>query len=386
MKDELKNQAKKFPLGPGVYRWLSQDGQILYIGRATSLRKRVLQYFRPDLDPRIAEMVATAKTIKFEQTDTLLDAIILEANLIKKHWPKYNVRDRDGRSFSYVVIPKADFSYPIVARQKELKRFPIKENQIFGPYQNQYLIKNALKIIRRIFPYGTCKAGSGKPCFDYQIGLCPGKCVGAISREDYGKNIKNILLLFQGKKQRLIAKLKKEDPNKIAALGHLQEAQLITRDELGEQLSVNRIEAYDISHLSGKETYGSMAVFTGGQPDKDEYRLFKIRTAAAADDLAALAEVINRRFHHFEWPRPDIILIDGGRPQIFRIAKELKLLNIVLPLAGLSKLGGDELVYSAGTSKLIKDLIGSVKPTLLRARDEAHRFANRGRKMGTKLK
>lgn len=386
MKDLLKNQAKKFPLAPGVYRWLDGQGKILYIGRATSLRKRVLQYFRPDLDPRIAEMIGIAKQIKFEQTDTLLDAIILEANMIKKHWPKYNVRDRDDRSFSYVIIPKGDYSYPLVARQKELKKFPIKENQIFGPYQNQYLIKNALKIIRRIFPYGTCKANSGKPCFDYQIGLCPGKCIGTISREDYNQNIKNILLLFQGKKQRLIAKLKKEDPEKIAALKHLQEAQLITRDELGQQLAVNRIEAYDISHLSGKETYGSMAVFTGGQPDKDEYRLFKIKTAEAADDLAALAEVISRRFHHPEWARPDVILIDGGRPQIFRIVKELRALNIVLPLAGLSKLAGDELVYPAGTPKVIKDLIDNIKPVLQRARDEAHRFANRGRKMGTKLR
>ena len=386
MKNLLKNQAKKFPLGPGVYRWLDGQGKILYIGRATSLRKRLAQYFRPDLDPRIAEMVATAKQIKFEQTDTLLDAIILEANMIKKHWPKYNVRDRDDRSFSYVIIPKGDYSYPLVARQKELKKFPIKEHQIFGPYQNQYLIQNALKIIRRIFPYGTCKANSGKPCFDYQIGLCPGKCIGSISREDYNQNIKNILLLFQGKKQRLIAKLKKEDPDKVAALRHLQEAQLITRDELGQQLAVNRIEAYDISHLSGKETYGSMAVFIGGQPDKDEYRLFKIKTAVAADDMAALAEVINRRFHHPEWPRPDIVLIDGGRPQVFRIAKELKTLNIVLPLVGLSKLAGDELVYPAGTPQVIKDLIDNVKPVLQRARDEAHRFANRGRKMGTKLR
>jgi len=345
-----------------------------------------LQYFRPDLDPRIAEMVSLAKQIKFEKTDTLLDAIILEANMIKKYWPKYNVRDRDDRSFSYVVVPKTDYAYPLVVRQREIKKFPIRENQIFGPYQNQYLIKNALKLIRRIFPYGTCRANSGKPCFDYQIGLCPGKCIGEISREDYNQNIKNILLLFQGKKQRLLAKLKKDHPEKIAALEHLQEAQLITRDELGEQLAVNRIEAYDISHLSGKETYGAMAVFTGGQPDKDEYRLFKIKTAQAADDLAALSEVVNRRFHHPEWPRPDVILIDGGRPQIFQIAKELKALNIVLPLAGISKLAGDELVYPAGTAKVIKDLISNIKPTLQRARDEAHRFANRGRKMGTKLR
>ena len=386
MNDKLKNQAKKLPLSPGVYRWLDGKGGILYIGRATSLRKRVLQYFRPDLDPRIAEMVSLAKQIKFEKTDTLLDAIILEANMIKKYWPKYNVRDRDDRSFSYVVVPKTDYAYPLVVRQREIKKFPIRENQIFGPYQNQYLIKNALKLIRRIFPYGTCRANSGKPCFDYQIGLCPGKCIGEISREDYNQNIKNILLLFQGKKQRLLAKLKKDHPEKIAALEHLQEAQLITRDELGEQLAVNRIEAYDISHLSGKETYGAMAVFTGGQPDKDEYRLFKIKTAQAADDLAALSEVVNRRFHHPEWPRPDVILIDGGRPQIFQIAKELKALNIVLPLAGISKLAGDELVYPAGTAKVIKDLISNIKPTLQRARDEAHRFANRGRKMGTKLR
>ena len=191
---KLIDQAKKLPLSPGVYFFLNKKNEILYIGRAVFLRKRVLNYFQKNIDSRVAEMIRSASNIKFKKTGTLLEAVILEANLIKKHWPKYNVKEKDNRSFIYIVIPKTDYPKPIIVRGRELEKFPSATAKIFGPYQSLSLVKSALKIIRKIFPYSTClpakalaKAGrpfSDQPCFYYQIGLCPGLCIGAISKKE----------------------------------------------------------------------------------------------------------------------------------------------------------------------------------------------------------
>lgn len=374
----LSDHAKLFPDRPGVYRFLDAKGEILYIGRATSLRKRVANYFTKRIDARIAEMVSLARDVRYEQTDTVLEAIILEANLIKKHWPKYNVKDKDNRSFLYIVIPKADFPKPLVVRHRELEKFSAIKADIFGPYQSVTLVKNALKIIRRIFPYSTCSIGSGKPCFDYQIGLCPGACVGAISKADYQKNIKNIKLLLSGKKELLLKRLAKEYPEKAASLKHIQDVSLITRDELvREHSEAHRIEGYDISHLTGKETYGSMVVFTDGEADKEQYRLFAVKDVAASDDLHALEEVLTRRLRHDEWDMPDLVMIDGGRPQVDHIAGVFRRKNITIPMVGISKYAGDALVFPLGTKQSVRALAESLKPVLLRVRDEAHRFAGR---------
>ena len=374
----ISEQVKLFPDSPGVYRFLDAKGEILYIGRATSLRRRVSNYFTKRIDARIAEMVSLARDVRYEQTDTVLEAIILEANLIKKHWPKYNVKDKDNRSFLYIVIPKTDYPKPIVVRHRELEKFSAMQADIFGPYQSVTLVKNALKIIRRIFPYSTCAIGSGKPCFDYQIGLCPGACIGAISKADYRKNIRNIILLLFGKKELLLKHLAKEYPEKAASLKHIQDVSLITRDELTqEQVAAHRIEGYDISHLTGKETYGSMVVFTDGEADKEQYRLFAIKNAAASDDLHALEEMLTRRLRHGEWDMPDLIMIDGGRPQVDHIAGVFRRHNVVIPMVGISKYGGDVLVFPLGIKQSVRALAEGLKPVLLRVRDEAHRFALR---------
>jgi len=369
----LKDKIKNIPDKPGVYRFLDKQKNILYIGRASSLKKRLSQYFQKNIEARISEMVSHASDIKYQVTDTILDGVVLEANLIKKHWPKYNVRDKDNRSFVYVVIPQEDFTKPIIVRASDLKKFPKNRANIFGPYQAQGLIKNALRIIRRIFPYSTCQVLSGKPCFDYQIGLCPGACVDEISKIDYQKNIKNIILLLSGKKKQLMKKLLLENKEQARSLKHLQDVSLLTNEDsvLG---GVNRIEGYDISHLTGRETYGAMVVFSGGFPDKSQYRLFKVKDAPASDDLRALQEVLSRRLKHSEWLKPDLMMIDGGKPQIDFVDKFFKDNNINIPIVGISKYSGDKLIFSKGSSKQFKDLANSIQDTLLKVRDEAHRF------------
>ncbi|MFH1451050.1 MAG: GIY-YIG nuclease family protein, partial [bacterium] len=296
---DLLVQAKKLPLSSGVYFFLDKQETVLYVGRALSLKKRVLNYFQKNLDSRISEMVLRAKTIKYKKTDNLLEAIILEANLIKKYWPKYNVKEKDNRSFLYIVIPKTDYPRPMIMRERELDKFlprlnGKKESNIFGPYQSIALIKNSLRIIRRIFPYSTCRVNSGKPCFDFQVGLCPGACVGQISKEDYQQNIANLILFLKGEKKKLVKKLKKENPFQVEGLRHIQDVALISREDAFPPFSggIERIEGYDISHLAGQETFGSMVCFVAGQPDKKYYRLFKIKEAPANDDLRALEEMI----------------------------------------------------------------------------------------------
>ncbi|MFA5184727.1 MAG: GIY-YIG nuclease family protein [Patescibacteria group bacterium] len=382
----LKARLKTAPQKPGVYFWLDKSGQILYVGRATNLKSRLSQYFQKNVAPRIAEMVAQAATVKYEETDTLLEAIILEAKNIKKYWPKYNIVDRDGRSFIYVVIPKKEFTRPLIVRGSDLKKFPASQAKVFGPYQSFYLLNSALRLIRRVFPYGNCVPGSGRACFDYQIGLCPGACIGAISAKNYQKNINHIALLLSGEQKRLTKKLMAENPDKIKALKHLQDVSLLTReDDLGEK-KINRIEGYDISHLSGRESYGSLVVFENGGANRREYRLFKIKEAPAGDDERALAEVLLRRFKHPEWPLPDLIMIDGGTPQISFLTRVLASHNIQLPLVGISKFSGDKLVFAAAAKKPLRDLALNIKATLLKVREEAHRFANHGRKRSLSVK
>lgn len=378
----LKDQAKQFPLTPGVYTYKDKNGVVLYVGRATSLRRRVLQYFRVDIDPRIGEMVSLAETVTYRPTDTVLEAIILEANMIKEYWPKYNIQEKDHKSFIFLVIPKTDFPKPIIVRGRELRNFPVPADRVFGPYPSYTALRTVLKIVRRIFPYSICQLASGLPagkaCFDYQIGLCPGVCVGAISKKDYQKNISNILLFFKGEKNKLIKKLGKENPEAIIHLKHIQDVSLISREDLDVSGHFNRIEGYDISHFAGKEVYGSMVVFTNGVPDSSQYRLFKINTVTN-NDLDALKEMLERRLKHTEWPKPDLILIDGGRPQVEYLAKTMEEYQFKAPWLGLSKLDGDHLVYPAGTKNVFKDLAETIKRTLQQVRDEAHRFANRGR-------
>jgi excinuclease ABC subunit C len=181
-------------------------------------------------------------------------------------------------------------------------------------------------------------------------------------------------LFLSGEKKRLIKKLEKENSDQVKALKHIQDVALISQEN--NLVGVGRIEGYDISHLSGKESFGAMTVFENGQPDKSEYRLFSIKKAPAGDDLRALKEVLERRFRHNEWQMPDLILIDGGKPQIDFTNEVLKSLQVNIPVVGISKYQGeDKLVFPKATKKNTKDLSESMKPVLTKIRDEAHRFS-----------
>ena len=208
----IKNIVANLPKSPGVYEFHDKKGKILYIGKATSLKDRVGSYFRSQSStlgaPKVELLVSQIADIKIHETDSVLEALILESNLIKKHQPKYNVMAKDDKSFGYFVITKEEFPRVVIFWKTELGKVPAKK--IYGPYLSRHQMNVALKIIRRIFPFHSNKQPTEKGCLDFQIGRCPGPYAGAITRADYLKNIRNIEMIFRGEKKRLISTLKKE--------------------------------------------------------------------------------------------------------------------------------------------------------------------------------
>lgn len=393
----LLEKVKKFPKTPGVYFFLDKKEKPLYIGKATSLRSRVLSYFRSSsgrMDLRIKEMVDLSVGIKFQETDSVLEALILEANLIKKYQPRYNIKEKDDKSFNYIVITKEDFPRVMVLRRRDIeknerKAKDLKVKYLFGPFPEGGNLKDALKIIRRIFPFrDKClPAEAGKPCFNRQIGLCPGVCSGEISKADYAKTIKNIKLFFEGKKKDVVRNLKIEMTtfatkrefekagiikNKIFSLNHIQDVALIKDSSpLGSLASKWRIEAYDVAHISGKFIVGAFAVLENGKLDKSGYRLFKIKDVKGSNDTASLREMLLRRLSHKEWPLPNLIVVDGGKAQ--KNIAEMILRENKLKIPVVSVVKDDR--HRPSNFLGLKKYIDKFKKEILLSNYEAHRFA-----------
>lgn len=379
------------PDAPGIYFFLGKGRRILYIGKATSLKDRVKSYFVRDIlmtrSPLIAKMLEEAEKIEFIETDSVLEALILEASEIKKHQPFYNSKEKDDKSYNYVAITKeparmtdghrsgGDFPKVVITRG----------SGTYGPFPHGAELKEALKIIRKIFPYRDNKCRlNGKPCFNAQIGLCPGPCAGRISKKDYRKIIYHLRLFFEAKKPRLIKSLEREMKNfarehkfeeaekvkrQIFALDHIQDIALLKHDlenRNREGSSIFRIEAYDVAHISGTNVVGVMTVVENGELNKSQYRKFKIRQDKN-DDTANLREVLRRRLNHPEWRLPNLIVVDGGRGQINTAKKVLEQAGLDIPVASVVK---DE-------RHKAREIIGEAEYSkeIFLANAEAHRFA-----------
>ncbi len=380
----MKKQDIEFtelPDAPGVYYFLDIESNvqkvsniefkkenILYIGKATSLRGRVKSYFDADIVDsrglRIVNMVIAAKSVAYEETANVMEALLLENILIKKYQPYYNAKEKDNKSYVCVVITNEDYPRVLTMRVREYeKRFMTdtafnKKAKVYGPYTSAKDIRETLKIIRKILPYrdkcevkaslpasppkreeghiqtsvapsleGRVGEGPGSPCFNAQIGLCPGVCTGIVSIEEYAKTVRSIQYLFEGRSKSLIEVLEKEmrvyakDHNfELAAnrrdtiyrLQHINDVALINNDDINEWKDNNyRIEAYDIAHISGSDRVGVMTVVEGGVKQPSEYRKFKLESGIN-DDYAGIRDLITRRMGHTEWRRPDLIVWDGG--------------------------------------------------------------------------
>lgn len=392
----------RLPASPGVYFMKDRRGKILYIGKAVSLRSRVGSYFLRPADERIAMMVTHISSIDYEQTPTAVEALILEAKYIKKFQPPYNVEEKDDKSFIHLAFTREDFPQPVFIRGQELARVPKRQFlKVFGPFQSAAGVKAALDTLRRSFPWTTCKSGRKRPCFYRHLGLCPGVCTGEISSKDYKKIIRELMRFFAGERAAVIRDMKKAMKaageaehfeqaaslrDRLYALEHIRDMAMLKRDDaqIAEFVDIfGRVEGYDISNTSGQDAVGSMVVFVDGQPKPSEYRKFRIKLVEGPNDTAMMEEMLRRRFAHVEqsdadeWPRPDLIMVDGGAGQMNVAKKVLDEHGLKIPLIGIAKgfdRKQDQLVYDKSDYELGR-LVQAFKPLLQHLRDEAHRFA-----------
>lgn len=384
---------KTLPEQPGVYLFKNAKGSVTYVGKATSLRSRVRSYFGKNLPKargaKVVKMVAEAASIETIQTDSVLEALILEANLIKKHQPEGNTREKDNKSFNYLIVSKEDFPRVLVVRGRDMftqwKDSDIK--YLFGPFPQGASLKEALKIVRKIFPFrDSCSPGDSKPCFNRQIGLCPGVCQGVVSKTDYRKTIRHIKLLFEARKGELLRSLEKEMKG-LAKAQKFEEANILKRQLfalqhirdtalLGDEYRVSagdgigRIEAYDVAHISETARVGVMVVVENGLAQKDQYRKFTLSTSEKGD-ISGLQEILRRRFAHGEWNLPQLLVIDGGVAQKNVALKVLTEYGLKIPIVNAVKNDKHTIQKLVGNAALI----AQSENEIVLANTEAHRFA-----------
>lgn len=384
------------------------------MGKAKNLSNRVSSYFirNSTLGEKTKLLVSRIEKIKFIVVRSEIESLLLEANLIKKYNPMFNVKLTDGKAYPLIRITKKD-DYPkvLIARRMEDK------NSIyFGPYPNTGDMRLVLKTIRRIFPFQSVLNHPKRICFYYHLGLCPCPAVfdSAQTKKQYKKNIKHIVLFLSGKSEKIIKELEKERDNlsKKEAYENAQNLQkkikaitLITNsvhkpfeyetnpnlsedlrqhelDSLAQYLTdagmtiqtPHRIECYDISNISGKYATGSMVVFVDGKKESSFYRRFRINPKLIGpNDFEMMKEVITRRLRHSEWDYPDLIVVDGGKGQISSALAALALQDISIPLIGLAK--REETIITSDFKELSLPKNSPALHLVMRIRDEAHRFA-----------
>ena len=395
------NEIKKIVKAPGVYRFFSAKNELLYIGKAKILKNRISSYFNKNGDnrPLIAQMVSQISQIEIIKTDSEIEAIILEAELIRKLLPKYNIRLRDDKTFLMIKITKEEFPRILISRYKDYDNKD-KTADYFGPYTSSDSLKKALKILRKIFLFADCNENKfnsynkqGRSCLYGMIKNCQSPCINSVSKEKYQQDLKYLKYFLRGKKRELLkiieeemkkaASLKEfekaaELRNKLSHLSRLNQTTVMANEETNALFtSIKRIEAYDISNIQGQLAVGSMTVIIDGNLDKDSYRRFKIKTVVGPNDPAMIYEIIKRRLNN-NWPKPDLIVIDGGQSQFFAASKALteKKLSIkLLAVAKGSNRKKDEFIYDdAGLAKLLKK-DENLNRLIKLCRDEAHRFA-----------
>ena len=498
---------KNLPNAPGCYIFKDKNDKVIYVGKAKNLKKRLKNYInKTDLDIKTQSMLLRIDRYDFLVTDSETEALILENTLIKKYQPKYNIRLKDAKSHTYILLTHEKFPRVLIARQKK------GNGKFYGPFISAQERDYVLQFIRKTFLLRTCKKLPKKPCLRYHMNLCEAPCIGFIDEENYDKKIENVKLILSGHTNKLIKKMKNEmrrysennnfelalkSREQIKALEHLSEHQKMIREKKynediinykikdekvylilfninkgilhnknefvfdynqdfleefivqyysenpvprevivpekitssiseflskkkGSKVSVklpekgekkqlldlveknvditffadsekvealknrlkmnstpNVIECFDISHLSGSSSVGSMVQFRAGKPDKNNYRRFKIKTVDGIDDFAAIAEVVKRRYFRLKIEKgelPDLIIIDGGRGQLNFALQELEKLNLKIPIISIAK-QFEEIYVPNLEIPLILEKKDKALCFIQEVRDEAHRFA-----------
>jgi excinuclease ABC subunit C len=404
--DKIEKLAQKeIPTLPGVYIFLDEKGKTLYVGKAKNLRSRIKSYFlrveelRKSRSEAISQMVGKINQIKTYPVDSEIEAILLESELINKQKPKYNSRQKDDKSFYLIKIDKK--SYPSVqlirSRNVDLRN---KNAIYFGPYYSGDLVKRALKMLRKIFPFANCSQAKfsrqtklERACLYGDLNLCLSPCTNVES-----ENLEQLGFLvdfLRGNKRKIIKNLEKKMSDlskeekyeeakilrdKIFALEHLNRYPVGIKDSFFDFQNFAhfpRIEAYDISNIGGDFAVGAMTVASLGKIDKKEYKKFKIKTVREQNDIAMTVEVIKRRLKN-NWPRSNLIVIDGGVAHLKSVLAILSKTDTKIPIVSIAK-GFDrkknEFYYSS--SDLAKYFEGNhdLRKLIIQLRDEAHRFS-----------
>jgi len=498
---------KILPTEPGCYLFKNSSGTILYIGKAKNLKKRIKQYNKPnDLDEKTKAMISHAKNVDFIVTDNEVESLVLENTLIKKYQPKYNIRLKDAKSHTYLLLTDEEFPRLIIDRRGKGR------GKLFGPFVSATERDYILQFLKKIFTLRSCNKMPKKACLRYHINLCDAPCIGNISKSQYSKKVSNVKMILTGHTDKLLKKLEEDMKksgdskdfekallirNQISAIKHLKERQnmerqkkynediinyeikdekvylmlfniykgtlnnkndyvfdfnsdffeefiiqyysentipkelivpkklsnavidflekkrqgkiKITTPQKGEKRQLldlvnknieitffadidkvktlrNRlhlqedpvvIECFDISHISGSSTVGSMVQFRNGKADKNNYRRFKIRNVSGIDDTAAIAEVVRRRYSRLKKENtdfPNLIIIDGGRAQLNFAIAELEKLGIKIPIISIAK--RYEEIYIPGYMQIMRlNKKDKALHFIQEIRDEAHRFA-----------
>jgi len=416
MNSVIKRKLNTLPDVSGVYKFLDEKGNILYIGKAINLKKRVYSYFYLDLidRPRVKQMIPLVKDFEIIETNNEIEALVLESALIKKYLPSYNTDLKDDKSYAWIYIDtKSEF--PTVKIVRTLKKGEYKNGRLFGPFPSGFTIKRVYSYLRKLYPFCTCKNKDCKSSLYFHIGLCPGPYADAISKDDYRKNINSIIKFLSGKQENHIKRLeremrvysKNEDYEKALQLrdrikdlryigqdidftyyddiesyeSKREKARKSSFDYLAMELGISelkRIECYDISNIQGKYAYGSMVVASDGVIDRSSYRVFRIKESDTPNDFIMLKEVTRRRLSMRE-SIPDIILIDGGKGQLSSV-------NSLIP-KNITLMGISKGKYLKRKGKKLNDEFWICKEgqiyrinlenpeILIDLRNEAHRFA-----------
>jgi excinuclease ABC subunit C len=412
-------KVKQFPTMPGVYLMKDSQGRVLYVGKAKNLRNRASHYFTKAAaeDPRTADLVKVIADIDFLLAETEVDALLMEARLVKDIQPRFNVELKDDKSFPYLQIRIRE-DFPRVEFTRSPRRRGVK---LYGPFTSAKSLRAALQVLQRIFKFRTCKLDIDaederwrwfRPCILHSINQCTAPCNFRATKEEYRRQIRGLRLVLEGKKDKLLREMEQAMQEASAAMLFEKAARL--RDEinalkklelrgdvdknvqpevfqidpkkgliglrrvLGLAQTPRSIEGVDIAHLGGDETVAALVTFLDGLPFKPGYRRYRIKTVQGVDDFASIREVVTRRFRRLaqeEEVFPDILLIDGGKGQLSAALEAFQMMGIDPPcLISLAK--REEEVYRPGEAEPLRLSRHAAALRLLQyVRDEAHRFA-----------
>lgn len=412
----LRDSVRNLPETSGVYFFRDQAEKIIYVGKAISLKNRVSSYFSTKVaDAKTKELVKKIAKIEHINTESEVEALILESEMIKRYHPKYNIVWRDDKNFVYIKITDEDYPQVILVRQIVDDRA-----KYIGPFVDVVSVRGLLKYLRKIFQFRHCRNLPRKACLQYSIGNCAGPCQEYISKTEYRKNIRNIVRFFEGQTEAVKIDFRKEMKravkdeefekaalyrNRISWIDKINSLNLISFEEtnlksdkalrgLRDVLRLgplpHRIECYDISNIFGRAAVGSMVVFEDGLPKKDDYRRFEIKTVSRIDDYQMISEVLSRRFRKFGQKKadrsfsqlPDLIIIDGGKGHL-RVAEDTaRPFNLSVRIISLAKRQEEIFRLNRGNNndktefeKIILERNSESYFLIQRIRDEAHRFA-----------